>query len=81
MKDPRILCVRMSLNEAISDLQDMALAHPAERDSLETLAREASALRDKMTAFIGLIPPDPQAREEALDNDPRVRAFTKEKAA
>ena len=81
MKDPRILCVRMSLNEAISDLQDMALAHPAERDSLESLAREASALRNKMTAFIGLIPPNPQAREEALDNDPRVRAFTKEKAA
>lgn len=75
MKDPRMLSVRLSLNEAISELQDMALTDPAGRSSLEAFAAEIAVLRDRCTAGFPRAPiTDPQQREDWLDNHPTVRA-------
>lgn len=69
MKDPRILSVRMSLNEAINELQDMAVVHPAERPALESFARDIAALRDRCGAgLFSPIPTDPMGREDFLDH-------------
>ena len=74
MKDPRLLCVRMSLNEAISELQDIAVDHPEARDALGGLARDIAAIRDRCTPIQPHVPAEPMAREAYLDNHPFVRA-------
>lgn len=82
MKDKRMLCVRLSLNEAISELQDMAIDYPALRGALESFAAEIGTLRDRCTAGFGTISPplSTQEQEDMLDSDPRVIAHQSEAA-
>lgn len=76
MKDPRLLCVRMSLNEAISELQDIAVDHPEARDTLGGLARDIAAIRDRCTPIADrrAVPAKPMARKAYLNRALRETA-------
>ncbi len=74
----RLLCVRLTLAEAISELQEMALEFPEKRDELLGMESKVRWLRDDLFVPPGP-PPDTQANEDNLD-----RLFpdsAKEKAA